>query len=171
MKGRMLVIYYVFVCIETASIVAAKCISPACRFFFSDVACEDATSLHSAVHLTCGCAGGGRHTNRAYLACAGASFQKQARKQVDDVGYLAASEQQIVYTCLRPRIAIDNPQHGIISQRDNLASHHIPSPISPQCFPQRQFHYALYPAHRARSDVQHRGDCMRQTTISARRKR
>jgi hypothetical protein len=98
--------------------------------------------------------------------------KKQARKQVDDVAYryLAASEQQIVYTYLLLRLAIDNPQDETIFHRDDLVSH-ISSPIFTQCFPQRRFHYELYPAHRARSDVQQRGDGMRRTIISARRKR
>jgi hypothetical protein len=96
--------------------------------------------------------------------------EKQARKQVDDVAYLGTSDQQIVYTHPRLKLAIDNLQREILFHTDDLISQ-IPSEILTQCFPQRQFRYELYPAHRARSDVQQRGDCMRQTMISARRKR
>ena len=46
--------------------------------------------------------------------------KKRARRQADDVAYLAASEQQIVYTYLRLALSIDNLQREIIVHRDDL---------------------------------------------------
>jgi hypothetical protein len=101
----MLVIYHFFFasspCIETASVVTAKCIYASLSLSLSDLTCEDTTSLHSAVHLTSGGDLGGRHTSCVQWRVRARRSKKPARKQVDDVTHLAASEQQLVYTYLR----------------------------------------------------------------------
>ena len=46
--------------------------------------------------------------------------KKQARKQADDVASLAARKHQIVYACLRSKLAILDTQHQITFHRDEL---------------------------------------------------